>query len=106
MADITSPSFPNGARGEMIEFRKSATTIPGRPFRSARNPSAPTICTNKLCVGYGTEYPEGECICDWCGLPTAPVSHLVEPYEYEAFDHLFAELEHIFGDHIEWRDAA
>ena len=89
----TSPYLNQEARelADVVQLRESNDLgIPSdSPFHPVCSPSAPTICTNKRCVGYGTEYPEGERICDWCGRPTVPVSHLAEPYEYEAFDHLY-----------------
>lgn len=48
---------------------------------------APMICVSKGRDCYGTEYPEGQTECDWCGNKTAPISHLARGLA-EACDHM------------------
>lgn len=95
MSEATSASFPNGVRGELLEFRQPSQSsdlgIPsdcdphGTDMGLNIIAGTPMICANPRCDKRWTEYPNGERECDRCALPTVPVSHLVERYEEEAF---------------------
>jgi len=62
---VTKSSFP----GISSPFRNEVFT------RATRQTFSPTVCLNRNCPKRGTEYPNGEMECDWCGgsnVPTEP----------------------------------
>jgi len=86
-------------------FPVAATPLRSTVFtRATRQAFSPTVCLNRNCPKRGTEYPNGELECDWCGGSNAPI----EPFEEKVLlDDFIVTIPHTAHErHWEEEDAS